>query len=287
MNNQSHWKNWCLAAAVGWLAAGAAQAQIGNAIVVGNLAPATDVLGRHLRGSNGLSNESSRVEIRELGLGLVAPPATEAEIEAANPLVRATYLGHDVVGTDTGLFSETITDPENHAGKTYYARVYDAPTADSAVYFADSLPVSMPSKGTVTVAFQPVSLVSGDEDVDTDGDGLPDWMEADLGTSPTRKDTDGDGYPDGFEVVHEGYLHRNDLDSNEIRLDPPEVAGEHAAAWWAIPNVAYRLEYTDAMTDPEAFVEIWSGTAATTNLAVGVEEWIESGSTGFFRWTIP
>lgn len=39
------------------------------------------------------------------------------------------------------------------------------------------------------------------EDVDTDGDGLLDSEELDLGTDPTQPDSDGDGYSDGDEVV--------------------------------------------------------------------------------------
>jgi hypothetical protein len=38
-------------------------------------------------------------------------------------------------------------------------------------------------------------------DADTDSDGLNDWEEAQLGTSPTASDTDHDGLPDGWEVV--------------------------------------------------------------------------------------
>ena len=39
-----------------------------------------------------------------------------------------------------------------------------------------------------------------EEDVDTDGDGLLDSEEADLGTDPDEADTDGDGIEDGDEV---------------------------------------------------------------------------------------
>ncbi|MBK8475488.1 MAG: fibronectin type III domain-containing protein [Opitutaceae bacterium] len=39
-------------------------------------------------------------------------------------------------------------------------------------------------------------------DVDTDADGLDDWEEARLGTTPTEADTDHDGLPDAWEVGH-------------------------------------------------------------------------------------
>lgn len=35
---------------------------------------------------------------------------------------------------------------------------------------------------------------------DTDGDGLSDAREEEIGTDPVRRDTDGDGYSDGEEV---------------------------------------------------------------------------------------
>ncbi len=39
-------------------------------------------------------------------------------------------------------------------------------------------------------------------DTDTDADGLDDWEETQLGTSPTVADTDGDELTDGWEVLH-------------------------------------------------------------------------------------
>lgn len=38
------------------------------------------------------------------------------------------------------------------------------------------------------------------KDADTDGDGLPDWYERQIGTDPLKVDTDGDGFSDGVEV---------------------------------------------------------------------------------------
>ena len=45
-------------------------------------------------------------------------------------------------------------------------------------------------------------VFSFDSSVDSDGDGLSDWLEAKLGTDPYNPDTDGDGLPDGWEVAH-------------------------------------------------------------------------------------
>ncbi|MFA6024115.1 MAG: hypothetical protein WC777_02780 [Candidatus Gracilibacteria bacterium] len=40
------------------------------------------------------------------------------------------------------------------------------------------------------------------QSVDTDGDGLTDALEADLGTDPKEKDSDGGGAPDGTELAN-------------------------------------------------------------------------------------
>lgn len=50
--------------------------------------------------------------------------------------------------------------------------------------------------GTSTDPIRP----DGEAPLDTDGDGLSDAEETNLGTDPNLADTDGDGYDDGFEV---------------------------------------------------------------------------------------
>ena len=62
----------------------------------------------------------------------------------------------------------------------------------------------------------------GDEDVDTDGDGLTDAEEEELGTDPNNPDTDGDGFEDGAEVANG--LDPNSQDSDgDGYLDPWEI----------------------------------------------------------------
>jgi hypothetical protein len=46
----------------------------------------------------------------------------------------------------------------------------------------------------------PVGIESRFQDIDTDGDGLPDKLEEGLGTNPNSQDSDGDGYLDVDEV---------------------------------------------------------------------------------------
>lgn len=47
----------------------------------------------------------------------------------------------------------------------------------------------------------PSAIVASDEAIDSDGDGLFDWREMELGTDPYNPDTDGDGLTDYGEVI--------------------------------------------------------------------------------------
>ena len=91
-------------------------------------------------------------------------------------------------------------------------------------------------------------VFSFDSSVDTDGDGLSDWYEAELGTNPYNPDTDGDGLSDSWEVAN-GY---DPLDES----DGPE-------AWTALTN-----------TVRQRIIRHWQlyfGTAPTFNNTPGSE----------------
>jgi hypothetical protein len=58
---------------------------------------------------------------------------------------------------------------------------------------------------------------------DSDGDGLPDQLEAELGTDPSDTDTDDDGLSDGDEYyVHQTGTRNPDTDGDGI-LDGDEI----------------------------------------------------------------
>jgi hypothetical protein len=304
MKRQFHLKTSAVLCAIAWMAAGGAQAQIEMSVDISNLTPATDALGRNLPGSwSGDEAAAARVEIREVGGGgIIAPPdpVTGAGNDAVNPLVRVSRIGMQIVPptNNTGRFCEIFTNRMVLIGKTCFARVYDSSSPSAAIYFADSAPFSdVPSGqwGTVhaiDVVFQPLRLVStGEADSDSDGDGIPDAMEMDLGLDPNGRDTDEDGYPDGFEVLHNDYLHPKAEDPIDIRIAAPSSPGspeEHTVAWWAIPGVGYRLEYRPRWVDGDAYEGVWSGTATETNWVISVEDVVTNTPVqGFFRWVVP
>ena len=72
---------------------------------------------------------------------------------------------------------------------------------------------------------------------DTDGDGLTDKEEADLGTDPLKKDTDGDGYTDGQEVK----AGSNPKDKNLVPKKPGNVAAPKTGDPMALSTLALLL----------------------------------------------
>lgn len=293
MKAQLHWFGAGIAWVMLWMAAPSGRAQIETPWTAGNFSPATDVLDRNLPGSNGEPDSAARVEIRQAGPGglIVAPdPETGAGDEGLNPLLRVSYMGHDAIGVNPGLFSETFSNRFG-TGTSYFARVFDKPSAAAALYYANSALFTEPPshENSREVTFGAMQLVSGEADLDNDGDGIPDTLEMEeFGTDPNSKDTDEDGYDDGFEVAYDDYLDPGEPDVNEIRVTGQEGGGDYWAAWWAIPGVTYRLEFRPAWIDGTAFIQVWSGAAGGTNLEINVQNWMQTNSPkGFFRYTVP
>ena len=292
MKTQHHWHALGIACVFLGMAAASSLAQIVSPLAVGNVTPATDVLGRTLPG-NDLDPDPCLVEIRKAGPGgyIVPPdPVTGAGDTNYNPLVRNTHIGHGAIGTRSGLFSEIFTN-RLEGGVSYFARVFDRTTAEAALYYADSALFDEPSSEATElhVTFASMRLVSGEADIDSDGDGIPDALELEeFGTDPTAKDTDEDGYDDGFEVAYDDYLDPGEPDVNELRVTGLEDGGDYRAAWWAIPGVAYRLEFRPAWIDGIAYTQVWSGAASGTNLEISVQNWmLTNRPKGFFRYTVP
>ena len=123
------------------LMAGGAGAQVIPALGLCNRIPAVDVLGRSLKGSNGDDpSECSRVEIREVGGGIVAPdPSTGLSDNEANPLQAEAYMGQGSILKDPGTFSMLLSD-RLKVGVDYFARVFDC----RAPYYSDSAPFTAP-----------------------------------------------------------------------------------------------------------------------------------------------
>jgi len=296
MNMKIHFKALGLAAGLLWAFLPAARAQE-ISLAIGNNVPVQNALKRNLPGSNGNPSGAVRVEIRETtaGGGIAPPDPVTGEGSDANPLVRESYLGHDTIGIDPGLFSETFTGRLS-TNITYYARVYDAPTPEAALYFANSATFSGPPSyvDSLSVTFGALQLVSGVADEDADGDGIPTALEEDMGLDPNSPDSDGDGYPDWFEGHFSEYMHASEKDPGlDLQINPPlaDAANPHTVSWQTIPvpGMTYRLQYTDALPYEDPYVaEVWSGALTDTNKEVDVEDWVANSLyKGYFRVVVP
>ena len=280
-----------------WLAAGilfttglslSVQAQIVRDLHVCNQTPVTNALGQAFSGANGDPDHACKVEIRQVGTGIQPPDPVTGAGHPNNPLLRSSYMGHDITEANLGMFSETFTNRLTNS-VAYFTRVFDSPAPADALYYADSVAFTNPlDSDLVDVAFAPFRLVHGEHagefDIDTDGDGIPDEMENQVtGTSPSRWDTDGDGFSDYYELTHTDYLRPADADPIDIWLHTPQTAGEPPyISWWTIPGLAYRLEFSSQQPDTADYTNIWNGAATGTEIEIDVEDWV-SFPMGFFR----
>jgi hypothetical protein len=310
MKAQLRFKQWVgVACAIVFWTPGAALAQLGGSLTVENSSVLTDVIGRILPGTWGFPDQAVRVEIRETNpSGGIAPPDPETGEgnEGVNPLVRASYMGSGIsIVQNPGRFSETFAERLDGA-KRYYARVYDRPSAGASLYYRDS---SWFQDNGVAESVDPVFggawrlIATGQPDVDSDGDGIPDALESDIGLNPGNPDTDGDGYGDLFELVYIDYMNPTEPDPPfvvalippvytpaAIEGDPMVQEGPHTVSWLTVPvpGLYYRLEWIDELPFDEEFTQtIWDGVLAQPGepVDVDVEAYIrdDGGIRGFFR----
>jgi len=239
---------------------------IGAPLYVGNRSPILDPFGRPLPGEHA-GPLRSLVELRVVHptYGIIRPN-TNGMTHPYNPLLTPESVGGmglNTTGKDHGLFC-LVMPKRPAAGEQVFARVYNAPTAAEATFYADSEPVTMPTRADsdLVLNFEAARAIDWRDD---DGDGLENSWESLLGIDdrPTP-DYDGDGMSDLHEWL--AGTAPDDPDSNlSFRLvrretDPAVLAAAGVelenpvrVSWKSVPGKKYRLEHVPqlAAIDPE------------------------------------
>jgi len=241
----------CLVAATAW-------GGIVPPLYVGNLEPVLDQYGRTMVGSHNMdqSNSRSLVELRTSTEGFILPALTNGDAHPFNPLVSEEGIGGvglNSSGPNSGLFCLVLSD-RPAASTKIFARVYNAPTAEEASFYADSTLVESPARGnSLVLSFSAAKAMDPGDD---DGDGLNNSWEKALGIDDRLTgDYDGDGMGDLAEML--AGTAPDDATSllsfRLIRREAPVVpAGEVddgswqkpvRVKWQSIPGKKYQLEY--------------------------------------------
>ena len=139
-----------------------------------------------------------------------------------------------VDGTEIGPYTTEVgsgVEAEVPTGAAIELEVIGGAPENSVLEDVDLSFTAVEGQNAVTLVFVPDEPT---EPVDTDGDGLSDEEEAELGTDPENVDTDGDGVQDGGEVNAgtdplktdtdgDGFDDKTELDSGSDPLDPASV----------------------------------------------------------------
>ncbi|MDR0993879.1 MAG: hypothetical protein LBN38_04855 [Verrucomicrobiota bacterium] len=239
------------------LAAGCAWGDLVSPLYVGNTHPVLDPFGRPLK-REAVVSRSPLVEIRRtLPGGVIYPPSKTGESHPMHTLIQSGRMGDNALDSRTFCVILTEALPED---ALVFARVYNAPTAAEATFYADSQPIRAPAHGSdVVLSFRAIQPMDGE---DASGNGLGNSFEAALQElARSGVDSDEDGSTDYAE-----YRAGTDLMKADSLLAFTRIEGEAGAdvrlrapqekqiqvAWQSIPGKSYRLEYVRHLLPAEA-----------------------------------
>ncbi len=151
--------------------------------------------------------------------------------EAVNDLVDSLTLGNNTLPTSLGQLKNTALP--------FWERMIQVGLVEELPWQGESSDYSIASIGQAKYLFNlPLDAT------DSDGDGLPDFLERLLGTDPLVADSDNDGLSDGWEVEH-GF---DPLDATDALRDSDNDGMPDA---WEIQHNLNLNDASDALLDPD------------------------------------
>jgi hypothetical protein len=124
-------------------------------------------------------------------------------ISVLNPQMPAGGQPTTPISRETAPFSISVLNPQMPTGAqpaSPITRNAIGPSVSIST-LAPAGTLSLSARARISEKRASGMLTRPLEGVDSDGDGLPDWLELEIGTNPRNPDTDGDGFPDGLEIV--------------------------------------------------------------------------------------
>jgi len=172
--------------------------------------------------------------------GQVYSPGMDGKPHTNNPVAYETRIGNGLINhtSTVGRFNASIT---KRSEAQIVARVFNAPSLEEASFYADSQ-IFTPNQGAV---FYPVigATTNALDSGDSDGDGLNNSMEKDLGSDPNSLDSDGDGVSDMDEFRAGTLLNDEGSFLSMVNLLPQDNT-EMMVQWNAVEGKSYQLQYT-------------------------------------------
>ncbi len=171
--------------------------------------------GQQLSGANDrlLTSASFDIEPGNYDVDLVRDVLTETEDGKLPGGIAPTAI-YVLIGEIEVNSARGTTNLYQGESATFDGELTVTAIADGSVYYAGFVGAALPEVATpipptpepATPEPEPEPTAVPEDPTDTDGDGLTDVREAELGTDPNNPDTDDDGISDGDEV----YVHMTD-----------------------------------------------------------------------------
>lgn len=256
--------------------------QIITPLYIGNVKPAMDQRGKPFAGTFTYPQAASLVEIRSTDSDLAYPPSTNGLSSPMNPLVTngIGYMGLNAVGTNSGFFCK-VYPFRLPQGTKIFARVFNAPSATSATFYADSKVVAVPPsyESSLSLEFLDARPLNAN---DSDNDGLNDSWESYFGIDDRQTpDYDMDGSSDLNEML--AGTSPDDPSSIFKIKGVVETAGSVKIYWYSVPDKTYQVQCTHDLLLP--FTNVGERTTATAYESV--ETVASSNRSKHFRVVIP